>query len=259
MISEEKKEKIKELYSKKVSLTKIGEKLNISRQWISRYLKSEGIEIINYQNKAKFNFNFFDKIDSEEKAYWLGFLYADGSVSYFNNTLELSLKLNDYKHLNKFKEALKSKLIVKTDHFRCRFAITNKHLKERLIELGCTPRKSNTLKFPTNEQVPREYLNHFIRGYFDGDGHIRYNGENTNRPLFMLYGTKEFLLELIKITNLPLNLKRDKRHKNNTYFISYFGINSINFLNYIYKDSSIYLDRKFKVYNNSFAVLGSNT
>lgn len=84
------------------SLKVIAEKYKISKGALSRQLKKLGIEVVNHQNKTKFNENIFDLIDTEEKAYWLGFIYADGYVSSSNNQFELSLQGSDVEHLNKF-------------------------------------------------------------------------------------------------------------------------------------------------------------
>ena len=65
-------------------------------------LQENGIEVINYQNLTKFNENVFDSIDTEEKAYWLGFIFADGYISLKGNSFELSLKGSDSEHLDKF-------------------------------------------------------------------------------------------------------------------------------------------------------------
>jgi len=78
----------------------------LDRGTLSNNFKAEGIEIINKQNITKFNENYFDVIDNPDKAYWLGFLYADGAISSNNNTVELSLKSSDIKHLEKFRDNL---------------------------------------------------------------------------------------------------------------------------------------------------------
>nr|DAG90196.1 MAG TPA: endonuclease [Crassvirales sp.] len=64
------------------------------------------IEIINTGSKSEFNRDFFSVIDTEEKAYWLGFLYADGFISASGNTVGLSISLKDIDHLKKYNNAL---------------------------------------------------------------------------------------------------------------------------------------------------------
>ena len=87
-----------------MSLTKLATKYNITRWTLTKKLRELGIEIVNRQNKAKFDEHIFDNIDTEEKAYWLGFIYADGNISSITeNTkryeFELSLKGSDINHL----------------------------------------------------------------------------------------------------------------------------------------------------------------
>ena len=79
-------EKAKDLYlNQNMSLTQISKQLHMDRGALSRHFKDEGIAVINWQNITKFNENYFDIIDDEHKAYWLGFLYADGYVSKNSN------------------------------------------------------------------------------------------------------------------------------------------------------------------------------
>ena len=81
-------------------------------------------------------------------------------------------------------------------------------MKTNLYDKGCTPRKSLALNFPTKEQVPDEYLYDFIRGYVDGDGHIRYD----KRYEIVILGTKNFLQGLLSRIdkNWHYSLSQDK-------------------------------------------------
>ena len=114
----------------------------------------------------------FEKIDSEEKAYWLGFLYADGYISFSENKIELSLAEKDVHHIEKFRDFLgiNNRICYRPSVKAYRLSFRSDKCKQDLINQGCTPRKSLTLKFPTSKQVPYELIRHFIRGYFDGDG-----------------------------------------------------------------------------------------
>lgn len=116
----------------------------------------------------------FDKIDTEEKAYWLGFLYADGSVGSKEDKIELSLAACDYNHIQKFKDfiGLDNKISYRKKQNAYRYSFRDKTFKEVLIKQGCVPKKSLILTFPTIDQVPVELIRHFIRGYFDGDGYF---------------------------------------------------------------------------------------
>ena len=70
-----------EFLNSSISLTKMAEREGISRQTLAKYFKQLGVEIINKQNRLKFDNTVFDSIDTEEKAYWLGFIFADGTIN----------------------------------------------------------------------------------------------------------------------------------------------------------------------------------
>ena len=251
-----------------ISLTKMASREKTSRQTLAKYFKMLGFEIINKQNKPKFNYNVFDSIDTEEKAYWLGFIFADGYISSnpiredikkSRYILEISLKASDYQHLlkfNKFIEHQKNNVIISNSKCgnviseRCRTIVCNKHLWETLNSYGCTPRKSLTLKFPDiNVFKHKDLIRHFIRGYFDGDGcFTKKIGTYIVSPKIGLLGTKQFLDEVIKQSKITAEFKHDKRHSDDTWGLDYNKENGILFINYLYNNATIYLDRKFKLY-----------
>ena len=239
-----------------ISLTKLGEREGIDRRTISKHFKKLGIEIINKQNRPKFNINVFDSIDTEEKAYWLGFIYADGYIgstpirddkkSVYN--FELSLALKDIEHLEKFRKFIGFEKEITKDSYRCRIMVANKHFWTILNNYGCTPNKSLTLKFPNC--IPNNLIRHFIRGYFDGDGCItRHVYINTVSPEINVIGTKDFLNNIINYSNTTPNIRHDKRHSEETLILEWHKDDGVKFINYLYNNSSIYLDRKFKLYN----------
>jgi DNA-binding transcriptional regulator WhiA len=251
----EKYELVKKLYAtgnyKLIDLEKI---TGLWYGTISEVLKKAGFKV-NPNGKKDINSDVFEKIDTEEKAYWLGFLYADGSLyknKKGNSTFELTLKESDLLHIEKFKDFVQSKHSIKyrknTKAYRIMFG-DNKFFSD-LVKLGCTERKSLTLKFPTKEQVPNKYLKDFIRGYFDGDGSFNvYNTKNRKNCVLSLLGTKEFLKGIQERTNIPvISLHKDKRHSDNTYFISYSGNFCYQILQFLYEDSKVYLDRKYQIY-----------
>lgn len=109
--------------------------LHADRNRIAKVLKQNGIDVVNKHNQTKFDETVFDSIDTEEKAYWLGFIFADGNISSPRKdgkpiyTFEICLQLQDVNHLYKFNLFMKhQKNNVKTDSYRCRWSITNKHL-----------------------------------------------------------------------------------------------------------------------------------
>lgn len=226
-------------------------------------LRKLNINLYNKHNELKFDNTVFDCIDTEEKAYWLGFLYADGSVSSYRNAVELSLQGKDIEHLEKYNMFLKNKKSVVLQNSkcngkvfsRCRCTVTNKHFHQRLCELGCIPKKSLILEFPKKEIFKNEDLIiHFIRGYVDGDGSITFT--KTGRLVLQIIGTKEFLTGIIDIfpNIFSKTFCKDKRLKNNTYFITCSCNKADYILEVLYKNSSIYLNRKY----DRLAVLSRN-
>lgn len=242
------------------SLTSFCKKYKICLSHFTKYLRKNGIYVENKQNAVKFNQNVFDCIDTEEKAYWLGFLYADGYISKLNHNksdyhFELSLKGEDVEHLNKFNRFMEH--VNNNVHFgtsvcngtcftRCRWLIRNRHLWETLNSYGCTPNKTLTLSFP-NDQIfqPEDLIKHFIRGYFDGDGCVSYSNKTHTRPCISLLGTKQMLNSILKVF---VWTKALPRKINKIYTFSTSGKTAMKILHYLYDDATVYLDRKYQRY-----------
>ena len=88
------------------SINRIANELSIDRNKLSKIMKDTDIEIIRYRRKYALNEAFFEIIDSEEKAYWLGFIAADGCV--YRRTLSINLNIKDKAHLEKLIAILNS-------------------------------------------------------------------------------------------------------------------------------------------------------
>lgn len=254
--------------NKEVGATTIAKKYGISHSTLIDCLHKLGIEVPNNQNRTKFDNTVFDIIDTEEKAYWLGFLYADGYISSspLNPNIksrydfELSLSDKDTNHLHKFNKFMKhEKDNVKVGKVkcgeticgRCRWSVVNKHLWKRLNEIGCTPNKSLTLKFPDESTFQsKDLIRHFIRGYFDGDGSLGLYPTKYITPQYScaLLGTKNFLEKVLEYADIQVEFRHDKRHSEETFSFNLSTYRTKKFLDYLYKDCTIYLDRKFFKY-----------
>ena len=243
-----------EFQTTKISLTEMGKRENVDRRTLAKHFKALGIEIINKQNCSKFNEHIFDEIDSEEKSYWLGFIFADGYIS--SSPLredvksiyqfELSLGLKDQEHLEKFRVFMEYEKPLLVDTYRCRFAVASKHLWSTLNNYGCTPNKSLTLNFPN---VPEHLIRHFIRGYFDGDGCISRHVHNTCvTPHIELLGTKQMLEHVLMYSGSKARYKHNIHHSKETWTLEWTKDLGIEFINYLYGNCSIYLNRKYELY-----------
>lgn len=199
---------------------------------------------------AKNVLNQFEIIDTEEKAYWLGFLYADGSIGSKEDKIELSLAEKDLKHIEKFRNfmGISNKISYREKTKSYRMSFRSSKCKQDLINKGCIPKKSLVLKYPTYEQVPKELSNHFIRGYFDGDGWFT----NTESCFQIgIIGTQDFIKGFLdNIENINKDNKIFICHREDGAKRYVFGAyqDVLNFLNWIYKDANIFLDRKYEKY-----------
>ena len=225
---------------------------------------------------SKYNYNkdYFSVIDTEDKAYWLGFLYADGCINrYYRNdklksmNLSLSLCRKDYNHLIKFRDCLESNVPIHNRINKCnnkeyetsRIDICCTKLCYDLINLGCTPQKTYDIKFPTENIVPHKYMRDYLRGFFDGDGCISIT-EISGKPHIelvitgisdMLKSISDFLISEKIIRKVP-KIHKDSRSK--AFSMYFYGKDSVKeILDYLYKDSNIYLDRKYKKYIDFYA------
>lgn len=192
----------------------------------------------------------FEKIDNEEKAYWLGFLYADGSVGSKEDKIELGLAEKDLKHIEKFRNfiGIQNKISYRENTSSYRYSFRSAKCKQDLISKGCVPKKSLILDFPTEGQVSKDLIRHFIRGYFDGDGWFT----NTEECFQVgIIGTENFIKGFLNtIDDINKNNKIFDVHRKDGAKRYVFGAyqDVLNFLNYIYKDCNVYLDRKYEHY-----------
>lgn len=238
----------------------LAKKYNVSHSSISSNLKNKNIEIIKYPKVIQFNEHIFDEIDTEEKAYWLGFLHADGYITTRDNTVGLCLAEKDLNHIKKYSKFLgcgdniklkKSKTFLS---YRC--DIGNKYLKNVLVNnYNFTPNKSNDLTFPNPLIFKYEFLiRDYIRGYCDGDGSLffgkvtsKITGKISNVPRVNILGTHSYLKELINYL-ISTNITKCDSKSGNLFSINYACKKAKGVVDYLYKDSNIYLDRKYEKY-----------
>jgi len=239
----------------------LSKKFNIPHMSIYNLLRKENIfdskfgrefQVISAR-KYEINEHYFDEIDSEEKAYFLGILYADGCNMVNYTEVSLRLQEEDYEILLKLNNLLQPtkpihKIKEKDNHKQgYRLLINSKLISYRLNELGVTQNKTFTTTYPTF--LRNDLHRHFIRGYFDGDGGVSYT--SMHQLVFNFTGTEDMMLNIQNILINEINLNKTKlytRHperKNNIRSLNYSGNNiAKNFYNYIYVDSNIFMKRK---------------
>lgn len=129
----------------------------------------------------------FERVDSENIAYWLGFLAADGSVKGDKNQLILGLSRQDKSHIEKFKRFIGSDADIRDRDMLCStnrkyypsslIYVYSKKLISDLSQYGIVPDKSHK-NIDFLQYIPEKYKMYFILGYFDGDGYYIFTEES---------------------------------------------------------------------------------
>lgn len=171
---------------------------NCSTHAIYNTLSAQGCEIRTLWRTGKRTHtcddHHFDDIDSPEKAYWLGFLGADGCIKANKRDLHTNLQLSDMSHLEILRQDLKASSPVRVHHEQklnreyASLLVISEALCQGLMKHGVVPRKSMTLQPP--DQLRGDMVPHYIRGYFDGNGCIHGHGRHIS---WSVVGSKELM------------------------------------------------------------------
>ena len=240
----------------RISTAAIGKKFNVTDHTVSSYLKSLGCNVSRKRSRTPILSNYFEKIDTQNKAYFLGLIAADGSVFQCNKgkiVFSISLIDKDLLDLLSIEICGSDKLVreVKRKYrdgsskmYETKFS--DEIFTNNLISNGILINKTFTLDFPN---IDEEFISHYIRGYLDGDGTVyKFSGK-----LFIaFYGNKIFIPKL-----------RDYLFNNNILETKYAIIDrgnhcsihisskkaNLSMYNYIYNNSNIYLKRKKSIFD----------
>jgi hypothetical protein len=243
------------LYKEGKSQLYIEKELGLTRKTIRELIKTNGIkyrdksEQQHIRNKTVIDHDCFDEL-TPEALYWIGLLFADGHITKKEYSIELTLHTDDKEHLEKFKKFLKSNRNITNGNGDCsRVRVNSKKLWNRLKELGFTHNKSEVGKPHNLLKNSRD----FWRGVIDGDGGV-YNYAYMQQ--MALCGTLETIFDFVIFCNSHAGVKdkypspSDKEGftKSKLFQISYYSKDCQKVLNLLYKDATVYLDRKYKTY-----------
>ena len=247
-----------ELYKGGMSAPKIAMKYGENDTTVWRVVRDSDAEMrkSGETNQKYFvqNDHAFDVIDDAEKAYWLGFLMADGNVSSspdgHGKLLQVNLAEVDKRHIEKLREFLITdapiRPVEKTKSMH--FAVSSSNLTKGLVGQGCVPRKSLIIKYP---DIPDDLQWSFILGYFDGNGSVfktKDNGPDKKYGVRLIFccGSRDFItwLQITLLQNARLSSVISKLDRNN-HQISVGRKDDIRKLHkWLYANATIYLDRK---------------
>lgn len=263
------------LYNEGYSAAAICKYLPYTPHTIINHLRDAGVTIRSKAGiKTPLNDSYFETIDSEEKAYFLGFLMADGCVTERRNSqpaISLQLHSDDEYILHKLKEVTESG--VNITHQKSRnhssWRVHSIKMATDLAKYGIIPRKTGHEFLPIDE-IPDNLIRHFIRGFFDGDGWFTVTKSHgiPNGRIFlgfvsninMLTSIKEYLNKKIpNLTDIKIHEygDNDKGYAGFSMML-YAKLDNVKDIgNFLYKDATVYLERKYNTFTNTISLISS--
>ena len=247
-----------------VSIEQIATEFNLCNVTVSRILKRENVRLWTRQNlHAKdLKVDYFEKIDTEIKAYLLGLFTADGCVYTTNSSklFNIQLKSNDFYMIEYIKNELKAprKIVRDKRDKSASISVINDIFVNNLIKNGVTEGKSDRF-FP---KISEALIPHYIRGLFDGDGSIvirkAHSYGNSMRCCVILPAhfnlinqIKEYLETHLQLSHL--NLCNDG---GGAYSIRYSSRKDfLTVTDFMYSNANLFLKRKFEKYEQSLSYL----
>lgn len=211
--------------------------------------------------KKVYNENYFEKIDSEDKAYFLGLIYSDGCIvnnqDEYRYKITLKLHTKDKHILEDFIKSVSGEMSLWFHGQRdiCEVSLSGKKIVKDLEEKGLHPNKTFTIKYP---EISEELERHFLRGYFDGDGCIRISTDKRDGSkrgdLRLVSGSIEMLEMINERMNVLFGTNLNKLYgpKNKEYkFIGWAGMKDIEKIyEGFYVNANLFLNRKKTIFDD---------
>lgn len=245
------------------SSPEVARQFGLSKRTILRILKRYDIptrSLSTSVRKHAVNEQYFDKIDTEDKAYWLGFLLADGNIGHTGRgggarQLRVSLKRSDEKHLSKFLLAIQSAHQIKpvhrleASHPASIIRITSKHMCSTLESMGWDNFKKHGCT-KILDLVPSCLQRHMVRGLIDGDGCFgRYSGRDqfqfVDLHLTVVKWMRNYLVDNVDIYPPKIT------HPSRAWRFQSGGSNVRKIHNLLYTRSTISLARKANIFKEN--------
>ena len=247
------------MYLEGALIKDIAFEFGVGTDTISRHLKKNGVNVDRYT--YHFNEHYFDVIDTQEKAYYVGMLWADGHNCIDRGSIILELQEQDLGLLEMLNKLADNERPVRKQNLhdknpkwqnQYRLVLQSKYTSKVLESYGMFQNKSLILTFPS--WLEESLYAPFIRGYFDGDGCLSLQNNNRNRSAMInMVGTKMFLEQVARIikvmTGVDVNIERDIRARDPICILRCSKRQDVvKILNWIYNDATIYMQRKYDKY-----------
>lgn len=244
------------------STPQIAKEYNTDKGVIRYILRKNNIKLRAYRGSDK-NYtvdeHYFDKINTPNKAYILGLLYADGNNSLKYNRIKLSLWDEDKQILEDIRKEMKIEkplFLYKRHHKNPKhhdayeLTIYSKHMCKQLNKKGCVPRKSLILQWPT--WIRKDLYSHFIRGYFDGDGSISKASLGANANFVSSMDFCIGLSNFLKDKGIENFIREVPTNKKTGRVVISKKEQTRKLCEYMYKDADLFMQRKYDIYLMKF-------
>lgn len=256
-----------EIHKSGKALVEISRELGVNYRTLYYGFKRLGFKVTSASNevrcRVKVDHQFFHKIDSEEKAYILGFLIADGYITRRtdgtgrSDRVSIKLQICDKYMLEKFVEIITpGRKLYDASHV-CTLGgkyceafsleIPSNQIVNDLMSLGFGFNKTGKEVLPS---ISKELYPHLIRGLFDGDGSISLRKDRTNqRNVNICSASKSFLEDIQSIVGIYSKIYTEKRPTMDLYRLEFTTHDSrMKFYDYLYSNATIFLERKHSKY-----------
>lgn len=258
-ITNELKEMVYQYYiSYPKSLDEVAKEFGLCRPTVSKILKEKNCKLYTRQDLYNIGVkeNFFETIETEKQAYYLGLFIADGCVYRFRkNTMFniLSLQREDSYMVEQFaKDVCATRKIVtdKRDGSRS-ITVTSNKMAYDLSKYGVIEDKTFMTYLP---KIDKNLYSHLIRGILDGDGNIGYRKTKEGRERWQIAfcGSYKLMSDIRDFLIKELNVYPIKISKEDSIFSIRWTSKSDFYLicNYLYVNSHIYLNRKYEIFED---------
>lgn len=217
----------------------IAEAMNVSIDSVSYYARKTGVHLIP-SRKPNINQDYFECIDSEEKAYILGFLSADGYLDRDCKSISLAINQKDIEILQRMKIEMNcGNAIRKTHTPNCvRLNMCSKKMVSDLMKYGICRNKSKYLTFPS---IDNELYRHYFRGYCDGNGCV------SKRQVAIVIGSNSFFNSAVLFLEKEFGRKISARDLGTHYYIV-LSRKDLDIIEWMYDNPKIVLSRKYRSY-----------
>jgi hypothetical protein len=262
IFNEQQTQEIVDMYCTGTSCKQIGKELNCSKQTINALLRERDVALRDFshcQQKYSINENIFEKIDTPEKAYWLGMLTGDGWIT-DNNDLGLSLEQSDKEYVYKLRDFLQSDhpIVSKNNGLKkdgapsisYELRLTNKKIVSDLRKYGFHKDKTHYMSFP---KLSEQLLPHYMLGLIDSDGSICLKTHYIKKNIKSLHISfiaptdfaeifQQILIDKCKITKTKLGTQKNT---NFVRIVEYGGYKNIyKIVKFLYDNPPVWMERK---------------